>query len=727
MKNQLVSVASLLAASLLAFGCVHTQQAALPAPTARGPVEFKWVQVPLRSAAQKAKGYAGGEAGQAAYSIAICPTDPNFLAIAIDGAAVYISNDGARSWHLKRNGILTSDALSVAFDPRNPRILWAACMNGSAPNPQAEGIYLSVDGGDNWRRVRAAAYHRPQVQQAQNEYFAFDPGSFDGVCHRTVYAATHDQGLLKTTDGGSTWKSLGFSNTIINAVILHPQNARRLFLATQTGLSRSDDAGESFSRMGGSWPDSTPILGLAVSARDPDLLYVAIGVQGIWRSTDGGRTFTPRMNGIPPWAAEQKWSWSRLCISPANPLHLYADAQWGGAFPYWSHDGGASWSPASWREPTFYDTDPSNPNHWSPEGFVAHPTNPDIAYHVTPVRKTTDGGKTWVYASDGVSGCRRNYHTSVAFSPDDPRKMIFFHGDYGSALTRDGGDTFTLCSPPRQWELGGYEMPVGACDPTPGSRKVISAIGGSSQESGKQRICISTNDCRSWQVLKGTEGNYQFLAFHPQQPKVVYAGRATDSLRSRDGGKTWTALPYPIKSLFPGNGDIVYAARQNDANGWDWTMLRSSDQGDTWQPLPGRMTGGFNDVDVDPANPNRLYAATSSGVWVFDGTGWSLRDERHGLSKSVFGGLCFGSIAVDPTRPEVIYAGQNEAWKGIARGIFRSTDRGNSWKNISLNLGPDLTVWAITVSPHDGTVWLATDYGNWKLPPGPYAESSASQ
>jgi photosystem II stability/assembly factor-like uncharacterized protein len=725
MKNLLLIATSVLTASLLLSGCAHTDPTASPDQAARGPNEFKWVQVPLRTAAQKAKGYAGGETGQMAFSVAISAADPSRLAVGIDTAAVYLSTDGGRSWQVKRRGIMSNGVQSVAFDPRNPQVMWAAGLLSNTTDsaidfsdPAADGIYRTTDGAESWQRVRAAGFLR---HWAQNEYFAFDPASFDGTQHRTVYAATHDQGLLKTTDGGRTWSNLGFSNTIINAVMVHPMNAKLLFLAADTGLFRSDNAGKSFDRIGGGLPPSAPILGLAVSPANQDELFVVVGVQGIWRSTDGGRTFTARMNGIPSWAATDGWIWSRICISPANPKHLYADARWGGAFPYWSHDSGASWSPASWREPTFFDPDPSDPNHWSPEGFVAHPTNPDIAYHVTPIRKTTDGGKTWVYASDGCSGFRRLTRTSIAFSPDDPLRMVFFHADWGSALTRDGGDTFTLCSPPRQGELSST-MPVGAYDPTPGSHKVISVIGGSSQESRKQWICISTNDCRSWQILKGTEGDYQFMAFHPQEPRVIYAGRVNDSLRSRDGGKTWTVLPYPIKAMFSGNGDIVFAARSNDSKRWEWTMMRSSDQGDTWQPLPGRMTGEFHDVDVDPVNPDRLYAATWSGVWVFDGTGWTLRDERHGLERNFFGDLVFGSIAVDPTHPEVIYAGQNEAWKGVARGIFRSTDGGRSWKNISLNLGPDLTVWAITVSPHDGTVWLATDYGNWKLPPGPYAE-----
>jgi len=157
-------------------------------------------------------------------------------------------------------------------------------------------------------------------------------------------------------------------------------------------------------------------------------------------------------------------------------------------------------------------------------------------------------------------------------------------------------------------------------------------------------------------------------------------------------------------------------------------VLRSEDQGETWLPLPGRIdTWDFSEMDVDPADQNRLYAASNSGVWVFDGKGWTVRDEKHGLKRNLFGDFCFRSIAVDPTRPEVIYAGQNECWRGVAAGIFRSTDSGQTWENISLNLGPELTVWAITVSPHDGTVWLATDYGNWKLPPGPYKMTGGVQ
>jgi photosystem II stability/assembly factor-like uncharacterized protein len=97
-------------------------------------------------------------------------------------------------------------------------------------------------------------------------------------------------------------------------------------------------------------------------------------------------------------------------------------------------------------------------------------------------------------------------------------------------------------------------------------------------------------------------GHYAFLAFHPQKPNIVYAGRVKDSLRSRSGGRTWTTLQYPIKAMLASNGDVVFAAVQKNARGWEWQVLRSSDQGETWAPLPGRISGAIGEVDVEPGD-----------------------------------------------------------------------------------------------------------------------------
>ncbi len=685
------------------------------------PEDSPWVRVSVRTAEQKAKGYAGGEMCQMPFSIAICKSDTNHLAIGIDTAGVYVTSNGGQCWQLKRSGIMSAGVRSVAFDPLNAKVIWAAGSQSSSTdknanftNPDADGIYKTMDGGEHWKFLRHGGFLR---NWSQGEFFAFDEKSFDGTKCSTVYAATHVEGLLKTLDGGFSWTVLGFPGTIINAVVLHPLNSNLLFVAGDSGLYRSDSAGAVFRKIGANLPASTEILGFTVNAKDVNVMYAALGKAGIWRSEDGGLSFHKSMNGIPEWEIAD---WGRLCSSPVNPSIMYAEpnATGGERMPYWSENGGATWNPVTFRERTFFDPPGALTGHWFLEPIVAHPTEPGTAFQTGAcTRKTTDGGRTWKYMSDGISGMRRETRTSIGFKPDDPDTMVFFHTDCGSIITTDGGDTFSYCPPPPQTQLddigGLVSMRVGAWDPTPGSGKIIGAVGGWY----KQLICISEDDCRTWETMPSTEGFYEFLAFHPQMPEVVYAGRGSDGLRSRTGGKKWDRLRYPIRAMYAGNGDIVFGVKALTENGWEVEVLRSDNQGEKWTALPGKITGGLRDLDVSPVNPDRLYAANGLGVWVFDGEEWSVRGEADGLEKNAFGSYAFARIAVDPTHPRTVYAGQLEGWGGVSRGIFRSTDGGGHWTNISANLGPELSVQAITVSPHDGTVYLATDYGNWKLPP----------
>ena len=667
--------------------------------------DYYWEPVPLRSEEQRSAGYSGGEAGQMARTLAICPAAPDYLALGIDTAEVYVSENGGESWQMRHEGILSNGIQSVCFDPGNPDVLYGAGFNDGLPVPGVEGIYRSLDTGISWALIHEARF---VGRQAQNAYFAFDPASFDGSMHQTIYAVTYSEGLLRTTNGGGAWASLGFVEEAVNAVVLHPLNSDLLFVAADSGLYRSVNGGDSFDPVGAGLPAGAEVYGLCVDPTDVDILYVAARDDGLWKSTDGGDTLVPCMNGIPSWNADLDWC--LITISPADSDYLYADANMaGGMFPYYSHDGGATWWAPSEREPGFWDGDEPSGSHYWMEGLCVHPTDPLRAYQATPVRRTTDGGVTWQYASDGISGFRRTVRTSVAFHPDDPNHFVFFHSDFGSARSMNGGDTFTYCPAPRQSDIGAQTMPVGAYQPGVDTQRLVSTVGGWTV----QRICTSDDDGATWDVLPGTEGDYQFVAFSRQDPDLVYLGRASDSLRSQDGGVTWDdPLEYPIKAIFPGNGDVVYATREAAGGGYE--VLRSDDRGDTWIPLTGTIHETF-DVDVDPNDMYRVYAATFSGIWIHDGEEWSLRDDRHGLLRNQFGGIYMTRIAVDPGNPALIYAGSSQSWFGLSSGVYVSRDRGETWTNINANLGSALTVHGISVSPLDGTVWLATDYGNWRL------------
>ena len=678
--------------------------------------ETEWQHMPLRTAAQKAAGEMGGEMGQMVYTITISPSAPQCMALGIDTAQVYVSTDGGRLWDRRNHGLRANGVQSVAFDPLNESILFAFGLNSRAKTPQGGqeltpeflgkftsprvgGVYRSEDQGLTWKRVCQAVALRTQ---AQNQYFAFDPESFDGTRCHVVYASSHDRGLLKSADGGETWTGLGFERQRIHAVLLHPTDNRLLFVASNDGLHRSGDAGATFVRIGKGLPDHALVYGLALNAKDESIVYVALGEGAVWWSRDGGRTFAPRSQGL------LKRDWRRLAISPVDPNILYVEAQAVGGLGRigCSRDGGASWQPMGEWEPQFLGGTP-----YYAEGVAPHPSEAQTAFTGGRVHKTTDAGKTWRHSSNGISGCR---FQNVSFRPDDPDTFMVFYTDHGAAITHDGGDTFAWVKSLREFHP--MSCGQGDWDPVPGSKRILTSVGGWS----KRQLILSADAGLTWQVVRAEEAGYHGPAFHPQAPNVLYVGAGASGLRSDDGGQTWNPIAHAPRAICRANGDILFAWRslgRKEGGLPECEILKSTDRGVTWRALPGRIRGTPRGMTCDPRDGSRLYCAASyTGIWVFADNTWHLRTDEHGLTRDQFDSLLYASLAVDPTHPNIVYAGQMHCWEGRSGGVSRSADYGMTWEDITGNLGPWLTVWGLSVSPHDGTVYVSTDYGTWRLP-----------
>ncbi len=678
--DRVVTSIGLLAALVLAvFGVLGASEA--------------WVAVPLRTAEQKTAGFAGGEMGQMGFCLTISRKDPSRLAMSLDTAGIYISLDGGATWQVRRSGLHSNGANSVAFDPENANVLFAAGnKNLPGTNPyydvDADGIYRSTDLGLSWQRVYQAGFQR---SAGQNEYFAF-AAPFGGVS-RTIWAITHDKGLVKSTDGGATWAAVSTAPVSGNGnAILRSPAGGALWLAASGGLWRSNDAGATWAKMAGGLP-SGEVKGLALHPTSPSVAYAALGMNGVWRTADDGISWQKISNGLPA------RNWTRLARG-AGAI-LWADASETSSLPYRTGNEGASWSACSTDRDGYY------PVKWHSEGLVAHPTDGHTAYFIPEVRITRDGGRTWPVHGAGVSGSRISSRTGVACRPENPNKMMFFHTDWGASFTDDGGDIWQWRPAPRQ-SFGAWTQPGGAYDSTPGSRKLISAVGGWDE----QVLCRSTDDGQSWQVIDSTRRLYTFFAWHPRNGSVVYVGHSSGAFRSEDGANTWQAVAQPIRAMFGGNGDILYAL--SPPSGGTSRVLKSTDRGRNWSQVGTDINGQVKDIDVDPVNSNWIYAAGIGGVWVFNGSSWSGGGTANGLEADVFGGLHFASVAADPSTPGVVYAGQNVCWRGVGRGVYRSRDHGQTWRNLNLNLDNDLTVWGISVTPH-GAVWLGTDHGSFKL------------
>ncbi|MBM2832849.1 MAG: hypothetical protein HW406_10 [Candidatus Brocadiaceae bacterium] len=646
----------------------------------------------------------GGEGMQMVFGIAYATSNPNIVYMVSDTSQVWKSTDGGTTWQMKHKGFQANGGISIAVDPVNENVVFVAGSNAETyyvVSP-ADGIYRTLDGGENWSLVKQTPYFRGK----EGTHFAFDKSSPKDNRTTLIYAGTHTEGLLKSVDGGTTWKCLGLKGMRIFDVKINPKDNSRIMVATQAGLyifGKDEDTMVMLPAKGLPVSD-LPVTSFAFDEADPNIIYVAARKSGVYRSEDSGSTFHPINNGL-----VSNLDYNQ--ISACNSKHLYVSVEKnGGLNPFFSINAGKSWN-----MPDSLDSELMSiiKGRYFSAPVAVHPGNCLVALTsangADRIIKTTDGGKTWSYSSSGYTGGRIGVGKSSLAFYKNQQKMVFFLIDFGPSLTVDGGKTFTLLDIPR---LGAKTTPVGAVSPGADENLIVTAIG----EWKKQTLALSRDDGNNWNVIPGTEDNYKCISFHPQKPNIIYA----QGFVSKDAGISWKQLSHKVYAVFKGNGDIVYSIDDSGEN--KSVVVRSNDQGETWATpytiLPFEAKN-INEIDVDTINPNRIYVAANSGFYIYQGNTWEVKGEKSGLGKDYFGGMYVKCVAVDPKHPEVVYAGRWAPGKGHSNGIFRSINHGNTWENITFNLIQPITIWSTTISPHAGTVYIGSSHGTWKLPP-PY-------
>ena len=285
---------------------------------------------------------------------AVClPNRPETIWAGAAGGGVWKSDDGGQHWRALWHTQATLNIGSLAIDPFNPATLYCGTgeANLSANSYAGVGIYRSIDGGVSWQLLAAAETARIPTRIGSIAIDPFDPA------HLRIGGVAHDRrdrdGMFVSRDGGLTW---GREDAVMpepyrcHAVLFHPAKRDTLFATITARGSRS----------------------------------------GIWRSTDGGRTWRQLSNGLPSGDAIGRIS---IAFAPSKPGVMYALAEDDsdnvlGVFK--TINGGAAW------------TDIAGDHFENEEQLsygntiVVHPTNPEIVIcGGVDLHRTTDGGTTW--------------------------------------------------------------------------------------------------------------------------------------------------------------------------------------------------------------------------------------------------------------------------------------------------------------------------------------------
>ncbi len=540
---------------------------------------------------------------------------PNVFYIGVVNGGVWKTADYGRTWIPIFDDQPSGSIGAVAVAPSDPNVIYVGSGEGlQRPDlSTGNGIYKSTDAGETWTHLGL----RDGQQIPQIIVDPRDPDHLYVAVEGHPYGPNEERGLFESTDGGSTFRKVWYrdENTGAIDVVFAADDPRTLYLATWEARQAPWE--------NGSWqgPGS-----------------------GLFKSTDGGSTWTSIMNGLPTY--EDGLGRIGLAVAPSDPSRLYVtvDAEDRSGI-YRSDNAGASWYKVG--------SDERVHNRGSDFAEVkVDPRNADIVYSGSIVAwKSTDGGHTWSMFRGAPGG--DDYHR-FWINPDNP-DIILLAADQGAIITVNGG---------RSWSSW-YNQPTAQMYHVSTDYSWPYRVCSGQQESGS--VCVSSrgNDgqitYREWRPV-GVE-EYGYVAPDPLNPDIVYGGKVTRfDYRT---GQVQNVAPRPFRDagyrtlrtapvLFsPVNPRKLYFG----AN----TIWETVNGGRTWKEISPDLT---RTDSVVPANVGK-YSTTPSA-----------RAHHRGVV-----------YTIAPS-----YLKENIVWAGTDDGLIHVTfNGGQSWRNVT---PPQLVPWA---------------------------------
>ena len=312
---------------------------------------------------------------------------------------------------------------------------------------------------------------------------------------------------------------------------------------------------------------------------------------------------------------------------------------------------------------------------------------------------STDGGAVFADSGAGFSGFHAGWgNGAICFDAANPDRFALFVYDYAMLLTENGGRTFEHRRL-REQVRGWWGMYAGDLHPDFARNSTAIAAAG---HYWRNQLVRTEDAGRTWHAIADTDGAYFFVRYHRSDPRVIYA----DDRRSDDGGRTFKRLERPVYAMAPSRPDTVYGY----ADGKVW---RSDDRGDTWRALPDppRRAGehmGRRNIEVDPADSDRIWAMTPPGASTFDGKAWRYLDVSAWCRPAAR--AYAGRFAFDPANPRRIVIGLDALGDGY---LFLSDDGGQTWNDITANLPRLGCNQSLAIQPRTGRLFIGSGFGTW--------------
>jgi len=564
---------------------------------------------------------------------------------------------------------------AVSGDPEQPRTYYMGATGG--------GVWKTVNGGVSWDNISDGFFNTGTIgaiSVSESEPNVVYVGTGESPVRGV--STSHGDGVYKSLDAGRTWQHIGLTGTRqISKIVIDPTDPDVVYVGAQgspwvasgeRGVYRSTDGGRSWDRVL-FVDDDTGVSFLSMDMHNPRVIYAAMWDHrrtpwnvrsggpgsGLYKTTDGGDTWQELTAGLPDLMGN-----TGISVSRANPQRVWAmiEAVDGGV--YRSDDAGASWRRVN-GDPGIRD------RGWYYTHIFADPRDENKVYVLAASMVVSiDGGNTF----SGVRTPHGDNH-DLWINPHDNRFMVQGN-DGGANVSFDQG---------KSWSTQ-------ANQPTGQFYRVITdnifpyRLYGGQQDNGAISIPSRTLEngigAQHYRNIAGGESAH--IAFDRDHPVLIYGTSllgAIDELNTATGEKR-DIEPYPYFAGFRPGRDLRYRFNWNApvvVSGHDPSViyhaanvvLKSTDRGRSWEA-----------VSPDLTRNDRSKQGTTGGPIMIEGAG----GEHYGTIMY---------LAESPHDADTLWSGSDD---GL---VYVTRDGGKNWQNVTPRRMPEAQVNAIEISPHD--------------------------
>jgi photosystem II stability/assembly factor-like uncharacterized protein len=632
--------------------------------------------------------------------LAIDQKNPNTWYVAVASGNMFKTSNAGTTFEPIFENYGSYSIGCVTIDPNNSNTVWVGTgeNNGGRHIGFGDGVYVSHNGGKNFENVGLKdSEHLSKI--------IVDPRD-----SKTVFVASQgplwspggERGLFKTTDGGKTW------NNVLSA------------------------------------GEYTGVTDVVIDPKDPDVMYAATHQRhrnvwaivnagpetGIFKTTDGGESWTELKSGLPG----SDMGKISLGVSPQHNNVVYATIELAGRVGgFWrSEDHGASWSKVS-----DFVSGGTGPHYY--QELWVDPHRYDVLYQANnSFVRSVDGGRTW----DVIEGSTKHVDNhAVAFHPQD-KDFLLVGCDGGVYKSYDFCKTYQFCGnlPISQYYKVDVDYDLPFYNIAGGTQDNYSHYGPS--RTGSVQGIVNSD----WVKTIGGDGHDGAIDY--EDPNTIYAESQQGFIRryDRKTGEAVDVRPRPAAGeddfRFNWDSPILISPHSHTRIYFASNFLhKSEDRGDSWEtispdlsrninrftlPTMGQVPsidaaydlyamsqyGNITSISESPVVEGLLYVGTDDGLIQVSedgGENWRKVDQIYGVPENSF----VNDIKADIHDADTVYACLDNHKTGDYKPyLVKSTDRGKTWKSMVGDLPDRHLVWRI-VQDHERAdlFFLGTEFG----------------